>query len=197
MIWRFPEQSDDDGRFRVLSVGRLSSEKNYACLVQAFAALADHFPSWDLVILGEGDQRPALERIVRREGLTGRVWLPGIQAGVSDWYEGAHFVLPALPTRGISECPNGSTGAWSPRPSAFWGARVSTKLIHDGTTGLLAHGNGDARSLAEALATLMSHPEKRKAMGVSARMAMEAYRPEAVMDAWERLLEGAIEGCED
>ena len=44
-----------------------------------------------------------------------------------------------------------------------------------------------------ALAWLMSRPEERKGMGVSARMAMEAYRTDTVMDTWERLFEGAIE----
>ena len=190
-----PERPDHEGRYRVLSVGRLSYQKNYWSLISAFGALAKHFPSWDLVILGEGDQRPALERIVGREQLTGRVWLPGTRADVSEWYEGAH--LFCLPSR-HEGFPNALAEAQAHGLPAvgYQGCAGVNELIKDGKTGVLAQGNGEVGCLAEALATLMADPEKRKAMGVLARMAVEAYRPEAVMDAWERLLEGAIEGCE-
>jgi glycosyltransferase involved in cell wall biosynthesis len=43
-----------NGRFRLLSVGRLSYQKNYDVLIDAFAALAPRFPDWDLRIVGEG-----------------------------------------------------------------------------------------------------------------------------------------------
>ena len=53
-----PDRLDNNGRFRVLSVGRLSYQKNNESLILAFSALAEQFPSWNLMILGEGDERP-------------------------------------------------------------------------------------------------------------------------------------------
>ena len=40
----------------------------------------------------------------------------------------------------------------------------------------------------------MSHAERRKTMGAAGRKAMEAYRPDTVMDAWESLFEEARKG---
>jgi glycosyltransferase involved in cell wall biosynthesis len=59
----------------VLGVGRLSPQKNFPLLLEAFARLET--PA-RLVVLGEGPERPALEAQVRALGLADRVELAGI-----------------------------------------------------------------------------------------------------------------------
>jgi glycosyltransferase involved in cell wall biosynthesis len=63
-----------DGRF-LLGVGRLEPQKRWDRMIAALAALADR--TVDLVIVGEGSARAALEAQVAAAGLTGRVHLPG------------------------------------------------------------------------------------------------------------------------
>lgn len=63
-----------DGRF-ILGVGRLAPQKRWDRLIAALPRLTD--PSVALLILGEGDERPALERLVARLGLADRVMMPG------------------------------------------------------------------------------------------------------------------------
>ena len=185
-----PDRPDNNGRFRVLSVGRLSYQKNSESLILAFSALAEQFPSWDLMILGEGDERPKLESLVQETGFADRIRLPGAKANVAEWYEGAH--LFCLPSR-HEGFPNALAEAQAHGLPAvgFAGCAGVSELIQDGKTGLLARGNGDAETLSQALASLMSHAERREAMGAAGRKAMEAYRPDTVMDAWERLFEEA------
>ena len=62
------------GRF-VLGVGRLVAQKRWDRLIAALPLLADRALS--LVIVGEGDRRPALAAQVAALGLGGRVFLPG------------------------------------------------------------------------------------------------------------------------
>jgi len=62
----------DDGRFRVLGVGRLSRYKGFGGLIRA-AAVCDDV---ELIIAGDGDRRSRLERQVPR-GTAGRVRLVG------------------------------------------------------------------------------------------------------------------------
>ncbi len=57
----------------LLSVGHLIERKGHALTIQAMRLL----PEWDLVILGEGPDRPALEALVGKSGLTSRVRLLG------------------------------------------------------------------------------------------------------------------------
>ena len=144
------------------------------------------------MILGDGDRRAALEGIVHEAGLVGRIRLPGAKSDVAEWYEGAH--LFCLPSR-HEGFPNALAEAHAHGLPAvgFAGCAGVDELVQDGNTGLLAAGNGDVETLSQALASLMSHPERRKAMGVAGRRAMEAYRPDSVMDAWERLFEESRE----
>jgi glycosyltransferase involved in cell wall biosynthesis len=95
---------DDPSRPVVLGVGRLTHQKNFPALVEAFALVQrDH--NARLVILGEGPERPALEAHVRQHGVQDCVALPGFldnpyacmaRASVfalSSWFEGLPTVL--------------------------------------------------------------------------------------------------------
>lgn len=64
-------------RFTVLSVGRLSPPKRFSRLLQAHKRLLDEGLRHDLWILGDGPQRPMLERYAADNGLNASVWMPG------------------------------------------------------------------------------------------------------------------------
>lgn len=61
----------------VLGVGRLSAEKGFVRLLDAFAVLRQSHELLGLIIIGEGKQRAALERQVSDLGLEDFVQLPG------------------------------------------------------------------------------------------------------------------------
>jgi len=75
----------------VISVARLTAQKRLDRLIAAFARVADKDSR--LVILGEGEERAALERQVRDLGLDGRVSLPGYAADVAAALHSADPVL--------------------------------------------------------------------------------------------------------
>lgn len=62
----------------ILAAGRLSPQKDFPTLIRAFAMLARE-RNLRLLILGEGPERGALESLVQKLGLTGRVELPGFR----------------------------------------------------------------------------------------------------------------------
>lgn len=63
----------------ILSVGRLSEEKDHSILIRALATMRAHADA-RLLILGEGPLRADLERLVASLGLRGRVSMPGFVA---------------------------------------------------------------------------------------------------------------------
>lgn len=67
----------------VLGVGRLSPEKGFDRLVDAFAELVKQSPSAGLLIVGEGGQRDILEQQVKTLGLERCVLMPGYIENVS------------------------------------------------------------------------------------------------------------------
>ena len=79
----------------ILSVGRLSFEKNFVLLLQALRALIERVEA-RLLILGEGEDRPILERKVRALGLEGKVDMPGFDPNPFKYMKrAAVFVLPS------------------------------------------------------------------------------------------------------
>ena len=67
------------GRRRLLAVGRLQ-DKGFDLLIQAFKQLASAHPDWDLVILGEGGERAALEAQLRQSGCRTECGCPAASA---------------------------------------------------------------------------------------------------------------------
>jgi len=106
----------------ILGVGRLARQKNFALLIRAFAEVRRDTDA-KLLILGEGPERPRLERLVQELGLEDDVSLPGYVANPcaymararvfvlsSSWEGFANVVAEALAvgTPVVStDCPNG------------------------------------------------------------------------------------------
>jgi glycosyltransferase involved in cell wall biosynthesis len=170
----------------LLCVGRLSYQKHQAVLIRAFAALVPDFPDWRLVLAGEGEDRPALEREIAVLEMENRISLPGAISAVVDLYAASHlFCLPSrwegfpnalaeamahgLPVTGFSECA---------------GVR---DLVQDDGNGLLASGNGDEAALAEILRLAMADSALRQRLGQAAAQTVHAYAPDTVFNRWENL----------
>jgi len=60
----------------ILGIGRLTEAKDFPTLIRAFALVRKERPA-RLMILGEGEERPKLEALVRKLGLEKDVALPG------------------------------------------------------------------------------------------------------------------------
>jgi glycosyltransferase involved in cell wall biosynthesis len=167
-------REEQRGRRRVITVGRLSPEKNHALLLEAFRILATEVDA-ELVIVGEGELRPALQQRAAELGLTERVSFAGFQPRPADFLAKSDlFVLSSdqegLPTALIealycglpvvsTDCPHG------PR-----------EILMDGKYGSLVRV-GDACALAEAMATELAGG---KSNSEQQRLAAERFAPAAI-----------------
>jgi glycosyltransferase involved in cell wall biosynthesis len=80
----------------VLGVGRLTAQKAFNVLIEAFAQVRKSQPA-RLVILGEGEERPILEALIKQLGLEQAVKLPGFVANPYPYM--AHAALFVLSSR--------------------------------------------------------------------------------------------------
>lgn len=84
---------------RYLYVGRLSVEKNLGRLLEAFAKLKNNLPQAELVIIGGGDQKQALEEKAITLGLDPATIFIGSKGGqdlYDEYAKATCFVLPSL-----------------------------------------------------------------------------------------------------
>lgn len=87
----------DDGEGPIIgTVARLAPEKNQRLLIEAFSRVAAEFPRAQLVLVGEGPERPILEQKARSLGVSERVHLPGFISETQRVYPRLDlFVLPS------------------------------------------------------------------------------------------------------
>jgi glycosyltransferase involved in cell wall biosynthesis len=183
--------TDHGSRRRIVAMGRLEPQKNFATLIDAFSGLRDDFPEWDLFMWGEGSLMSALQRQVRRLSLEGRVFLPG--STVAPWselaradvfaltssYEGFPNVLLEAMAMGVAsvtfDCPSG------PR-----------EISRDGTDAVLVR-NGDSAALRAALARVMRDPSLRRLLAeTGAESVRRRYALPAVLSEWDALLQQVL-----
>ncbi len=139
----------------LLSMGRLSPEKRFDLLLEAFASLGEEAHDWRLVIGGEGPMREALDSLVMRLGLADRVTLPGQIGNVAAWYRRADaFAL----TSSFEGYPNALLeAAASEVPVAAIDCLTGVRgLVVDGLNGVLAPRTADAVDFAGALRTVLT-----------------------------------------
>lgn len=158
----------------VLTVGRLSHEKAHRHLVTAFARLPA--PA-QLVLVGDGPERPRLVRQAAELGLEGRVIFCGQQSDVRPFYAMADaFALPSL----SEGSPNALLEAMAAGvPSVATAVGGVPEIARDRETALLVSA-GDPAALARALHLLLTSPgEASMLAGRAARHVAENFSPEA------------------
>ncbi|MGO9402222.1 MAG: glycosyltransferase [Terriglobales bacterium] len=101
--WPTPGAEAGHQRFCLLSVGRLHRVKNYRFLIQACAALRDQSLDFICWIVGEGPERPDLQRQITASGLQGLVYLIGQvpRTELPSYYRSADLVVMTSESEGI------------------------------------------------------------------------------------------------
>jgi glycosyltransferase involved in cell wall biosynthesis len=165
----------------ILGVGRLTKQKDFPTLIRAFAEVRRRRRG-RLIILGEGEDRPALEALAREVGVGGDVALPGFRDNAMSYMAGSSlFVLSSawegLPTVLIEALAAGARVVSTDCPS---GPR---EILQEGRLGALVPV-ADHRALAAAMLEALDSPP--------AAVSPEALLPftrDAAVDHYLRLIE--------
>ncbi|HEX4033956.1 MAG TPA: glycosyltransferase [Solirubrobacteraceae bacterium] len=177
---RLREEQLLPGEVRVLYTGRVSKEKNIDLLADAFLLAHARDPRLHLSVAGGGPELPRLrERLGEHATFLG--WLEG--AALARAYASADvFCFP-------SETDTFGQVVLEAQASGTAVVAVDSggprELIHDGVDGLLVPPSPEA--LADALISLAGSPQRRAALALDARAAVEAR-------TWERALARLADG---
>jgi GalNAc-alpha-(1->4)-GalNAc-alpha-(1->3)-diNAcBac-PP-undecaprenol alpha-1,4-N-acetyl-D-galactosaminyltransferase len=171
----------------VIAVGRLVRVKGYDLLIDAFARCADRRRDWDLVILGEGQDRQRLEALALRLGVSARVSLPGSVKDTASAFRSADIF--ALSSR-MEGFPNALLEAMAcGLPSvAFDCSSGPRDIIRHSVDGLLVPPES-AGALAEALDRLMADDDLRLRLARRAPEVLERFSIGSVMAQWRAVLD--------
>ena len=163
----------------ILVVGRLSSEKGHAILLEATERLErmKNVPDFRVVVVGDGPEEGALLRLIDRLGIRQQVVMAGFQTDVRPYYSLA--TLLALPSYSEGS-PNVVLEAMAAGlPIAATAAGGVPEILENGVTGLMVPP-GDPQAMADALLQILRDADLAKRLGAAARSGAEAhYTPQA------------------
>ncbi|MEZ4753689.1 MAG: glycosyltransferase family 4 protein [Bdellovibrionota bacterium] len=170
----------------ILAIGRLSKQKGFDRLIQAFATISSRHPEWNLYIFGEGSDRTKLSELVNELNLEAKIFLPGLtktpnnimqQAdlfALSSRYEGFPGVLcealaNALPVLS-NDCPTGPKD-----------------IIAHQENGLLAKRE-DFQDFVDKLELLINQPELRQRLSSKAPEVLTDFSLDKILALWASVL---------
>lgn len=171
----------------VVAVGRLTYQKGFDLLLQAWAEVCRRVSGWQLAIVGDGELRSALSAQAESLGLAGCVtFVPAMKdvvavyrdasvLAMSSRYEGFGMVLLEAQTAGL--------------PVVSFACKCGpSEIVNDGVDGYLV-APGDVDAMADRLVRLMQDGVLRRRMGARAFANAARFSTDAVMKQWMALFD--------
>lgn len=166
----------------VINVARLSSQKNHKLLIEAFSVFFKQNFGYDLLIVGAGPERHALEQLVDRFKLSGHVHFLGARMDVGLCYRAADFFVLTSHIEGFAlVCIEAMS---------FGLPVISTRVagpdsyIIDGENGYLT--SFDAQEIADNMYALATSSDLEN-MRLSAKRTADNYTIDKTADAYSNL----------
>jgi glycosyltransferase involved in cell wall biosynthesis len=155
------------------SVGRLAEIKRYDVLIRSFARLKEHCPEAHLVVVGDGPEKPALERLAGGLGLEKWVHFAGYQTNVSEYLHAMNCFAMTSSSEGAPQAVLEASVARLPVVASRVGGLP--EVIDDRRTGIL-YPPGDEGALArELLGVLRDKALARRLGDAASRRVQDLY----------------------
>lgn len=171
----------------VVTVGRLTNQKNHMLLIKAFQKIVEKFPNEKLFIYGDGELREFLEKEIVERNLENNVFLKGATKDVEGVLAKAKiFVLPS----DYEGMPNALLEAMAARIPCIatdcpcGGPRT---VIQSGINGILVPVR-DENALIKALMYLLSNQSIAKEFSINAKRTAEKFKPQTVYQEWKEYI---------
>lgn len=183
---RDPRIAEDDEV--LLSIGRLSPEKNLTTLVDAFRNLQTTRPKTKLVFCGEGPLRDSIEAHVIASGLSDRVLFAGF-VNVASWLKRASAVAAVSTCEGH---PNAVLEAMAARVPVVLSDIPSHRDVAGNDSAWFAPVD-DAVAMGQQLAAVLAGPDEAARKAERGRQLVENLSLEMVAARYEEAYRNVVE----
>lgn len=176
---------------KIVSVGRLTEQKNIDLLIDSFSDIEKDFPEYTLTIYGDGNMREHLSNKIKSLNLENKIAMPGIVNNIqeniidaslfvmSSDYEGIPNALIEAMTLGLpvisTDCPCGG-------PRMF---------IENEKNGFLIPV-GSRKELANTMKKVLSDDNLKNRIGKNAKDIVELVNPSVINSKWENFINAVI-----
>ena len=185
-----------DNELAVVTAGRLHKMKGFIDLVDAAPRIAGQVPNARILVAGEGEERPALEKRIAELNAGHAIGLIGFVRDMPELFAAADvFVLPSV---ALENTPQEGTPMTIQEAQAAGLAVVTTRvsgnaeIIRDGFNGRVVEPQNPAQ-LADAIVEVLRRPERAQMGENGRRVVQERYSMEYVTAAYTEIFLSLLE----
>ncbi|GEN76795.1 glycosyltransferase [Chryseobacterium hagamense] len=171
--------------YKIINVATLANHcKQQHMAIEAFAAISEKYPAWELHFWGEGKDFNFLNNTIKKLHLQDKIFLNGFTDDpVSKLKESDIFIFPSkYEGFGLALAEGMSLGLPALGFAACSGVN---ELIKHNVSGFLAN---DVEELTRYLEQLMEDPNLRSKMGKNGHSEMIGFNPEKILNQWNLFL---------
>lgn len=174
----------------IINTSRVSQEKRYELLIEAFSKVANKFPDWTLDLWGPTnvDQQytDKLKGMINSLGLSNKVIFHGETNDIhSKLSQASIFFFPSA-FEGFSLALLEAMSHGLPVVACNDCLSVAS-ILHNNIEGFLTDPSPDA--LSKALELLMSNENLRRNMGTHSLMLASQFNEDIIWDRWQKLIQ--------
>ena len=171
----------------IIGAGRLTKQKNFELLLEAFSRISSEFPNYNLYIYGDGPNKGKLLELSNKLGVSEKVHLPGRTDKLSDEMEKASIFVLSSDYEGMPNVLIEAMALGLPCVSTNCDGGGAQFLIENGVNGLLVPKN-DVDALSCAVLNLLRNESLKTDIGNNARKIIDRLSPSKVYSLWENVI---------
>lgn len=179
-------KTDYTAKGKICAVGRLTEQKNYPMMFEAFKSFAEQYPDYVLDVYGNGALKGELKKLIDDMGLTSNINLCGSVDNLGERLKAYDFFVMASDYEGMSNALAEAMSAGLPCLSTDYAGGGAADLIQDGLNGILVSVN-DMGAFSNKMAEIASNEELRKRLGKEATNIRSKLSSERIAEQWIEL----------
>lgn len=152
------------------SAGRLSPEKGFEVLVEAFEKVTQSLPDVGLVLFGNGPERPKLEQKIEAAGLKERIVLPGYRDDLDQFMPHFDLFVQSSFTEGLPNVILEAFAAGTAVVATDVGG--TAEVVREGVDGYLVPPR-NPEALARQMLDLLQDRARRESMGREGQLRVQ------------------------
>lgn len=175
---------------QIISFGRLTYQKGYDRLIEAWKIVNEKYPDWKLSIFGEGELKHEIEELVNNLNLADSVSLNEPTHKVYENLQNSSIYVMSSRFEGLPMVLLESMACGLPIVS--YACKCGPRdLIENKGNGILVE-DGDIKGLSDAMIQYIEDEEARKSSGAVSYKEIDNYMRDNVMNKWINLFNNLV-----
>ena len=166
-------------------------EKGMEYLAEVATKVLTEHPDWKWYVLGDGEERRYLERVIAEKHLEEQMILTGLVSNVGDYLKKSKLFVLTSKSEGLGMCLL-EAKAYNLPCISFDVPTGPGEVIEEGISGFLIEPC-DCEAMVAQIGALIKDEERLMQLAEHAKGNIEKFQMKNIMEKWNRVLESICE----